>query len=95
MRRISAQFSIYPLRRRSIGTVIEKVLNALRSYDVEVNTGPMSTDIAGEEIEVFSALRAGFLAARAAGDAVMVMTVSNACPLEAGGDRVTLEDRPD
>ena len=52
----------------------------------------MSTDIVGEEIEVFSALRAGFLAARAAGDAVMVMTVSNACPLDAAVAQTASED---
>jgi uncharacterized protein YqgV (UPF0045/DUF77 family) len=92
MNTISAEISIYPLRRRSIGKVIEGALNALRSYDVEVNTGSMSTDIVGEEIEVFSALRAGFLAARAAGDAVMVMTVSNACPLDAAVAQTASED---
>jgi uncharacterized protein YqgV (UPF0045/DUF77 family) len=82
MRNISAQISIYPLRRRSIGKAIDCALNALSTYEVEVNTGSMSTEIVGEEIEVFSALRAGFLAACAIGDAAMVMTVSNACPLE-------------
>jgi uncharacterized protein YqgV (UPF0045/DUF77 family) len=92
MSTISAQVSIYPLRRRSIGTVIEGALNALRTYDVEINTGPMSTGIVGEEIEVFSALRAGFLAACAAGDAVLVMTVSNACPLETAVTQTASDD---
>jgi uncharacterized protein YqgV (UPF0045/DUF77 family) len=83
MRNISAQISIYPLRRRSIGKVIKSALNALSTYDVEVNTGSMSTEIVGEEIEVFSALRASFLSVCAVSDAVLVMTVSNACPLDA------------
>jgi uncharacterized protein YqgV (UPF0045/DUF77 family) len=92
MKTISAQISVYPLRQRNIGKVIEGALNALRSYDVEVNTGSMSTEIVGEEIEVFSALRAGFLLACVAGDAVMVMTVSNACPLELAADQAAPED---
>jgi uncharacterized protein YqgV (UPF0045/DUF77 family) len=91
MRTISAQISIYPLRRRSIGSVIEGTLNALQSYDIDVTTGPMSTSIAGEDIEVFSAVRACFLTACAAGDAVMVMTVSNACSLNAAADRRATE----
>ncbi|MCW8984793.1 MAG: Ykof family thiamine-binding protein [Thermoanaerobaculales bacterium] len=88
---ISAQISVYPLRRQSIAKVIEGALNALRTYDVEVNTGSMSTEMVGEEIEVFSALRASFRAACAVGDAVMVMTVSNACPLEPAADQTARE----
>ena len=91
MSTISAQISIYPLRRRSIGKIIDNGLDALRTYDVDVTTGSMITVIIGEEIEVFSALRAGFLAVRAAGDAVMVMTVSNACPLDSAADHTAHE----
>jgi uncharacterized protein YqgV (UPF0045/DUF77 family) len=91
MRTISAQISIYPLRHRFIGRVVGGALNALQSYDIDVTTGPMSTSIAGEDIEVFSAVRACFLAACAAGDVAMVMTVSNACRLDPAADRMGTE----
>ena len=42
MSAISAQISVYPLRRRSIGEPIERALHALRAYDVEVSTGAVS-----------------------------------------------------
>ncbi len=87
MSTISAQISIYPLRRRSIGRTIDNALHAFRTYDIDVNTGSMSTEIIGEETEVFSALRASFRAACAGGDTVMVMTVSNACPLAPAADQ--------
>lgn len=91
MRTISAQISVYPLRRQSIAKAIEGALNALRTFDVEVNTGSMSTEMVGEEIEVFSAVHASFRAACAVGDAVMVMTVSNACPLDRAADQTARE----
>ena len=71
---------------------MEGALNALRSYDVEVTTGVMSTQLAGEEIEVFSAVRASFLAACAVGDAVMVMTVSNACSRDPTAEQRATEE---
>ena len=80
MGRISAQISIYPLRRTSIGEVIDVALRSLRSHDVEVRPGPMSTVIIGGEQQVFGALRAAFRGACEGGDAVLVATVSNACP---------------
>jgi uncharacterized protein YqgV (UPF0045/DUF77 family) len=91
MKSVSAQISIYPLRRRSVGKAIDGALNALRAYDVEVETGPMSTYIVGEEIEVFSALRASFLAACSIGDTAMAMTISNACPLETDAGQTAAE----
>jgi len=86
MSTVSAQVSVYPLRRLAIGEPLDAVVSALRSHCVDVNPGPMSTVIAGEEHEVFGALAAGFRTATAQGDAVMVVTISNACPFsEAAG----------
>ncbi len=87
MSSLSAQISIYPLRRQSIGESIERALSAIRAHNVNVTTGFMSTVIAGEENEVFSALRDCFRAACAGGNAVMVVTVSNACPVGAAADQ--------
>jgi len=89
MSSVSAQVSVYPLRRLSIGEPIDAVLRALSSAAVEVSSGPMSTMIVGPEAEVFNALGAGFRAACSGGDAVMVVTLSNAClrPDGAGASR--------
>jgi len=81
MGEISAQISIYPLRRRAIGGVIDVALRSLGAHSVEVAPGPMSTVIIGNEDQVFGALRAAFDAACEGGDAVLVATVSNACPM--------------
>ena len=81
MGEISAQVSIYPLRRRTVGQAIDVALRSLRAHRVEVAPGPMSTVIVGNEDQVFGALRAAFDAACEGGDAVLVATVSNACPV--------------
>lgn len=93
MSAVSAQVSVYPLRRLSIGEPLEAVVSALRSGAVDVNPGPMSTIIIGTEGEVFGALEAGFRAACAGGDAVMVVTISNACPTPSAAGMIRGEAR--
>ena len=92
MRTISAQISIYPLCRRSIGKVIESSLSALHTHDVEVSTGPTSTVVVGAESQVFGALRAAFETACLSGDAVLVATISNACHFEPVADQTAPGD---
>jgi len=83
MESMAAQVSIYPLRQTSISDSISGALAAFHATDVEVQSGAMSTVIAGTEDAVFAALREGYLAARVQGDVVMVATLSNACPIPA------------
>jgi uncharacterized protein YqgV (UPF0045/DUF77 family) len=78
---ISAQVSLYPLRRRSIGPAITRALEVFRQRDLEVHSGAMSTILVGQETEVFEALRDAFHGASDDGEAVMIVTVSNACPV--------------
>lgn len=80
MSRVTAQVSVYPLRRASLGPAIERVLRTLRRGDLAVEPGRMSTLVAGPPDELFPALQAAFEAASQGGDVVMVLTVSNACP---------------
>jgi len=95
MSQISAQISVYPLRRESIREPLESVIEAFRGFGVDVEPGPMSTMIAGRESSVFSALHAGFRAACADGDAVMVVSVSNACPVDVEPDESDSSDPVD
>ena len=48
---------------------------------LEVSTGAMSTVIVGELAETFEAITAAFASAADRGPAVLVVKVSNACPL--------------
>ena len=80
MLRVSAQISLYPLRQQRLSPAIDEALEELRRLDVDVQPGPMSTRVSGEEAEVFAAMRQAFLKSAARGDVVMVVTVSQACP---------------
>jgi uncharacterized protein YqgV (UPF0045/DUF77 family) len=76
---ITAQFSLYPLRTRQLAPALEAALSAARATGIAMETGLMSSVLEGSEEQVFAALRAAFSAAAQHGDAVLVVTVSNAC----------------
>lgn len=77
---ITAQISLYPLRQESIGPAIREAVRVFRQHGLEVRTGGMSTLMWGEEQALFAALQEAFHQAAEGGDAVMVITLSNACP---------------
>lgn len=80
MSRLTAQISLYPLRRASLGPVVDRALRTLRRKNLVVEPGRMSTLVSGPGDELFPALRAAFEEASEDADLVMVLTVSNACP---------------
>jgi uncharacterized protein YqgV (UPF0045/DUF77 family) len=82
------QFSVYPLRRPSIGDVVENVIAAAANHPVTLRVQNMSTLMYGEEDAVFAALRAAFRAARAEGSAVLVATLSGGMPSDAEVARI-------
>jgi uncharacterized protein YqgV (UPF0045/DUF77 family) len=77
---IAAQVSLYPLRQASIGPPIREAVRVFRQHGLETRIGEMSTLVWGEEGVLFAALQEAFRQAAACGDAVMVVTLSNACP---------------
>lgn len=81
MRGISAQVSLYPLRHEQFSPVIDEAIEEFRREGLEVQPGAMSTVISGSEESVFSALREVFGKASRDGEVVMVVTISNACPV--------------
>jgi len=83
---ISAQVSLYPLLHERRSPVIEEALQEVRRRGLEVRPGIMSTLVIGGEESIFAALRDAFRKASRRGKVVMVVTVSNACPLSAGTD---------
>lgn len=78
---LSAQIAIYPFRQQHLSPVVEDVGRALRAHGLEVEPGPMSAYVVGEEDAIFAALREAFACAEATGHVVMTVTLSNACPI--------------
>jgi uncharacterized protein YqgV (UPF0045/DUF77 family) len=84
---ITAQVSLYPLGEDDLSPVIDAAIGELDRHGLERQTGTMSTVVCGDA-KVFSALLDAFRGAAARGHAVMVVTVSNACPWPGkGGSR--------
>jgi len=77
---ISAQVSLCPLRQESIGPAIRESVSILRQRGLNTRVGAMSTLVWGEEQAIFDALQEAFHQATERGAAVMVITLSNACP---------------
>jgi uncharacterized protein YqgV (UPF0045/DUF77 family) len=77
---ITAQVSLYPLRQISIGPAIRETVRVFERHGLDVRVGEMSTLVWGEDETVFQALQEAFQRASEQGDAVMCVTVSNACP---------------
>jgi uncharacterized protein YqgV (UPF0045/DUF77 family) len=77
----SAQISVYPLRQEHLAPAINMLCEALAAHGLNPQTGPMSTHVVGEAEAIFAALAQGFAAAAEAGEVVMAITVSNACPI--------------
>ncbi len=77
---ITAQVSLYPLRQVSIGPDIREAVRTFKRHGLHVRVGEMSTLVWGEEETVFEALQEAFHRTSEQGDAVMCVTLSNACP---------------
>jgi len=78
---ISAQVSLYPLGQPDLAPAIDDAVNALRQHQLEVAPGAMSTVVSGEDDAVFAALKDAMRRSSDRGQAVMVVTLSNACPV--------------
>ena len=79
---IAAQVSLYPLRQARLGPAIQRADEIFRAHSLDVQPGSMSTILSGDDEAVFAALREAFAAVAGEGqDVVMVVTVSNACPV--------------
>lgn len=77
---ITAQVSLYPLGQDDLSPSIDAAIGEFERHGVERQTGTMSTVLWGDDEKVFPALLDAFRGAASRGHAVMVITVSNACP---------------
>lgn len=78
---ISAQLSLYPLRQEHLSPAIQAASEVFTAAGLHPETGPMSTMVTGEADVVFTALHEAFVRAAAMGHVVMIVTISNACPI--------------
>jgi uncharacterized protein YqgV (UPF0045/DUF77 family) len=83
MSEITAQVSLYPLRQESLAPVIGDALQVFQESALEVEPDTMSTLLVGDDTTVFAALQEAFCLAAEQGHVVMVVTLSNACPVPA------------
>ena len=77
----AAQVSVYPLGQRSLTPIIEKVLEVFREHSLDVSPGAMSSIVTGEDDSLFEALKEAFQNASQEAEIVMIVTISNACPV--------------
>jgi len=77
---VQAEVSLYPLRTPTLMEAIDGFVEHLRSAGLNVEIGPMSSHISGRCRDLFRALGRAFEDAAHAGDIVLTVKVSNACP---------------
>jgi len=77
----SMEVSLYPLGVEDIGTRIYRCIEIFRKYNLAITTGAMSTVITGESDALFRALREAYDAAASMDGVVMVVKISNVCPV--------------
>jgi uncharacterized protein YqgV (UPF0045/DUF77 family) len=82
---IAAQVSIYPLRQPSLAPMIDTALQVFQDHGLDVQPGAMSSLVTGDDKALFAGLREAFARATEQGEVVMVVTVSNACPVPIPG----------
>jgi uncharacterized protein YqgV (UPF0045/DUF77 family) len=75
-----AQVSLYPLRQESLSPSIEGAIRIFKEHRLQVEIGPMSTWIAGDDETVLAAIQKAYRKAASSGAVVMTLTLSNACP---------------
>jgi len=78
---ISCQFSLYPLGVDDLSPAIDAAVAEMKALGLDLDVGPMSTQVTGDTGSVFEGLRRAFDAVAREGHVVMTVTVSNACPV--------------
>ena len=78
---ISAQVSLYPLGARDIAGAVAAFVAVPDAHELPYRMGDMSTVLWGDVEDVFAALRPAFERVAKSQAVVMVVTVSNACPV--------------
>lgn len=78
---LAAQVSIYPLHQPQLSPVINKALGVFRQHGLGITPGSMSSVVSGDDEELFAAIKEVFQQTSEQGEMVMIITLSNACPV--------------
>jgi uncharacterized protein YqgV (UPF0045/DUF77 family) len=78
---VQAEISLYPLRTPHLSQAVDSFTAALRDAGLKVATGTMSSLIEGDADALFTALGHAFSATADRAQVVLVLKVSNACPV--------------
>jgi uncharacterized protein YqgV (UPF0045/DUF77 family) len=78
---VAAQISLYPIRQPTLSPAITEALEIFEEHGLDVQPGSMSTVVTGGDTELFAALQRVYRENAARGDVVLVVTLSNACPV--------------
>jgi uncharacterized protein YqgV (UPF0045/DUF77 family) len=78
---ITAQVSVYPLGQQALEPPIQQAIARLQAAGLVVESGSMSTVVAGEADVVFATLGEVFGELACQGQVIMAVTFSNTCPL--------------
>ena len=78
--KVQAEVSLYPLRQNDLTKPIQEFVESLKSNDLNVKTGSMSSVILGEESIVFQSLQKAFEQAAKKHEVVLTAKISNTCP---------------
>jgi len=78
---LTAQVSLYPLGQTSLTPTINEALEIFKKNNLDVDMGSMSTLVVGADNQIWKSLQEVFNAATKYGETVMIVTISNACPL--------------
>lgn len=78
---LAAQISLYPLRQSDLSPAISNAVSILSEHGLEVSPGVMSSLASGDDEALFAAIKDIFQKSAEQGDLVMVVTLSNACPV--------------
>jgi uncharacterized protein YqgV (UPF0045/DUF77 family) len=76
------EVSLYPLGTSDLGPSISRFISILEECGCHVETGPMSTLVTAESAVLFDAMKQAYECAASEGGVVVVMKVSNACPIK-------------
>ena len=80
---VSVQFSVYPLREMHLSLAIKKTVEILKSFGLSVEVGLMSSIAYGESEIVFKAFQKVYEEVAPNSHIVLIITLSNACPVPA------------
>ncbi|MBA7556374.1 hypothetical protein ES705_49079 [subsurface metagenome] len=78
---LAAQVSIYPLRQPRLSPAIDKALGIFEQRGLEVTPGAMSSVVSGDDEALFAATKEVLQQASEQGEVVLIITLSNACPV--------------